>query len=210
MLNHVAGMSEYQIDLQIAADLLSLTGHQVVQYTNQEDIPLDQVYFRLFPNWAGGSATVSEMRVDGQDVESSYEYEDSALRVQLPAPLQPGDAAAIEMNFEVQVAQEMEKLGIDWVHVSDGSYEARHKLFPQDPHCMIEHGAAFKKVLKIHVLVPSVHDPFLAERIIKEADRVAEIVKNLLSFARDQKEEYSPAYIKDIISDTLGLGGHLS
>ena len=45
----------------------------------------------------------------------------------------------------------------------------------------------------------------IPERIIKEADRVAEIVKNLLSFARDQKEEYSPAYINDIISDTLGL-----
>ena len=68
----------------------------------------------------------------------------------------------------LQVAQEMEKLGIDWVHVSDGSYEARHKLFPQDPHCMIEHAAAFKKVLKIPVLVPSVHDPYIAERILKE------------------------------------------
>jgi len=70
----------------------------------------------------------------------------------------------------LQVAQEMEKIGIDWVHVSDGSYEARHKLFPQDPHCMIEHAAAFKKVLKVPVLVPSVHDPFLAERIINEGE----------------------------------------
>ncbi len=66
------------------------------------------------------------------------------------------------------VAQEMEKLGIDWVHVSDGSYEARHKLFPQDPNCMIEHGKAFKDVLKVPVLVPSVHDPYVAERLIKE------------------------------------------
>jgi NADPH-dependent glutamate synthase beta subunit-like oxidoreductase/2,4-dienoyl-CoA reductase-like NADH-dependent reductase (Old Yellow Enzyme family) len=66
------------------------------------------------------------------------------------------------------VAQEMEKLGIDWVHVSDGSYEARHKLFPQDPDCMIDHGAKFKEVLKVPVLVPSVHDPYLAEQIIKE------------------------------------------
>jgi NADPH-dependent glutamate synthase beta subunit-like oxidoreductase/2,4-dienoyl-CoA reductase-like NADH-dependent reductase (Old Yellow Enzyme family) len=66
------------------------------------------------------------------------------------------------------VAQEMEALGIDWVHVSDGSYEARHKLFPQDALCMVNHGAAFKKVLKVPVLVPSVHDPYLAEEIIKE------------------------------------------
>ena len=68
----------------------------------------------------------------------------------------------------LEVAQEMEKLGVNWVHVSDGSYEARSKLFPQDPNCMIEHAAAFKRVLKIPVLVPSVHDPYLAERIIRE------------------------------------------
>jgi len=66
------------------------------------------------------------------------------------------------------VAQEMEKEGIDWVHVSDGSYEARPQFFPQDPNCMINHAAAFKSVLKIPVLCPSVHDPYLAEKIIGE------------------------------------------
>jgi two-component system, cell cycle sensor histidine kinase and response regulator CckA len=45
----------------------------------------------------------------------------------------------------------------------------------------------------------------ILNRIIKEADRIAEIVKNLLSFARDRHEEKSPANIKDILSSTLGL-----
>jgi PAS domain S-box-containing protein len=48
-------------------------------------------------------------------------------------------------------------------------------------------------------------DDDIPSRIIKEGDRIAQIVKNLLSFARDRKEEYSPAYIQDILSDTLGL-----
>lgn len=42
-------------------------------------------------------------------------------------------------------------------------------------------------------------------RIIKEGNRIAGIVKNLLSFARDQKDEHSPAHVRDIFSDTLGL-----
>ena len=107
VLNQSAGTSQYQIDFQISSDLLLLQGREEVRYTNQEDEPLDAVYFRLFPNWAGGAATVSAVRVDSQGVEPTYEFEDSALRVPLPVPLPPGEGAVIEMDFEVEVAQEM-------------------------------------------------------------------------------------------------------
>jgi two-component system, cell cycle sensor histidine kinase and response regulator CckA len=42
-------------------------------------------------------------------------------------------------------------------------------------------------------------------KIIKESDRIAEIVKNLLSFAKDWQDESSSARIKDILSNTLGM-----
>ncbi|MBE9547558.1 MAG: hypothetical protein IMF10_08740 [Proteobacteria bacterium] len=45
----------------------------------------------------------------------------------------------------------------------------------------------------------------IAVRIIKEGDRIADIVKNLLAFARDWKEEQGPALIQDILADSLGL-----
>ena len=45
----------------------------------------------------------------------------------------------------------------------------------------------------------------IPEKIIKEGERIADIVKNLLSFARDRKEDHTPACIKDILTDTLGL-----
>ena len=48
-------------------------------------------------------------------------------------------------------------------------------------------------------------DAEIPNRIIKEGDRIAQIVKNLLSFARDRKEEHSPAHIQDILYDTLSL-----
>jgi NADPH-dependent glutamate synthase beta subunit-like oxidoreductase/2,4-dienoyl-CoA reductase-like NADH-dependent reductase (Old Yellow Enzyme family) len=66
------------------------------------------------------------------------------------------------------IAKEMENEGIDWLHVSSGSYEAREYFFPQHPDTMIQHAQDFKSVVKVPVLVPSVHDPYLAERIVKE------------------------------------------
>ena len=45
----------------------------------------------------------------------------------------------------------------------------------------------------------------IPNKIIKEAERIAEIVKNLLSFARGWQEDSRPAHIKDIISNTLNM-----
>ena len=66
------------------------------------------------------------------------------------------------------IAKEMENEGIDWLHVSSGSYEAREYFFPQHPDTMIQHGQDFKGVVKVPVMVPSVHEPHLAEQIIRE------------------------------------------
>ena len=49
------------------------------------------------------------------------------------------------------------------------------------------------------------HD--LAERIIKEGDRVARIVKQLLFLARDDKSSFQPLALTDIISESLALVG---
>jgi hypothetical protein len=106
-LDGLAGASVYEMEIEIADDLRSLDGHQVICYTNREGEPLGEVYFRLFPNLLGGAATVSALRVDGEDVAPLYELADSALRVPLPTALQPGEGTVIEMDFEVEVAQEM-------------------------------------------------------------------------------------------------------
>jgi len=48
-------------------------------------------------------------------------------------------------------------------------------------------------------------DRDIANRIIKESDRIVHIVRSLLSFAREDKEEKHPVNIHEIMSDTLGL-----
>ena len=96
----------YHIDLHIV-DCLLLQGREEVRYTNRESEPLNDIYFRLFPNIAGGTASVSDVKVDAQDVEPVYELVKSALCLPLEVPLQPGEQVIIQMDFTVEVAQEM-------------------------------------------------------------------------------------------------------
>ena len=49
------------------------------------------------------------------------------------------------------------------------------------------------------------HLKLYSKEIIHEGQRVAEIVKNLLSFARQEKQSHSPAQISDIINQTISL-----
>ena len=103
-LDDLPGASIYHIDFQISEDFGALQGHQEVRYTNQEDEPLQEIYFQLFPNHAGGASRVSNLQIDGQEVSSRYEYEDTALRVDLPELLGPGEQIVISLDFEVEVA----------------------------------------------------------------------------------------------------------
>jgi len=48
-----------------------------------------------------------------------------------------------------------------------------------------------------------------ADSIMSEGERVAEIVRNLLSFARREKETYSPARLVDILSAAMSLVGEM-
>ena len=97
----------YHIDITIADDLLSLAGRQELRYTNAEDEPLDELYFRLFPNLTGGTVTVAGVQVDGRDVTTSLESADSALRVPLPDVLEPGVSVVVSLDFAVAMPQEM-------------------------------------------------------------------------------------------------------
>ncbi len=106
-LEQLSGASAYHLDVRIADDFTSLQGQEQVRYTNQENKPLDAVYFQLFPNMSGGNSSVSAVKVDGQDVQPVYEAENSTVRVPLTMPLQPGQRVVIQMDFKVEVPTEV-------------------------------------------------------------------------------------------------------
>ncbi len=75
---------------------------------------------------------------------------------------------AIHEDELIQVAKWCQDLGASYIHLSDGSYEARKWFFPQDPFCFIAHAKNFKKELKIPLIVPGQHDPYLAEEVLRK------------------------------------------
>jgi NADPH-dependent glutamate synthase beta subunit-like oxidoreductase/2,4-dienoyl-CoA reductase-like NADH-dependent reductase (Old Yellow Enzyme family) len=74
---------------------------------------------------------------------------------------------AIHEEELIQIAKWCEELGASYIHLSDGSYEARQYFFPQDQLDFIEHAKHFKPALKIPLIVPGQHDPYLAEEVLR-------------------------------------------
>lgn len=103
VLEQLPGASLYQIELEIAGDFTRLFGREQVRYTNQETVPLEAVYFRLFPNLEGGKSSVTAVRAAGQAVEVVEAANQSSVRVPLVKPLQPGEQVLIQMDFTVEV-----------------------------------------------------------------------------------------------------------
>jgi NADPH-dependent glutamate synthase beta subunit-like oxidoreductase/2,4-dienoyl-CoA reductase-like NADH-dependent reductase (Old Yellow Enzyme family) len=75
---------------------------------------------------------------------------------------------AIHEEELIQIAKWCEELGATYIHLSDGSYEARKWFFPQDSFCFINHAKNFSKELKIPLIVPGQHDPYLAEEVLQK------------------------------------------
>ncbi|HEX6033157.1 MAG TPA: hypothetical protein VFY83_01940, partial [Anaerolineales bacterium] len=108
VLDQLPNASVYHIEFKIAEDILHVSGMEEVRYTNTEDVALEQVQLRLFPNILGGEVTISNLTVDGQDVTPSFELEDSLMIVPFSAPLEPGQSAVLHMDFEITVPQSVE------------------------------------------------------------------------------------------------------
>jgi hypothetical protein len=103
ILTQEMGASVYHLDLTITADYRRMMGQEEVLYTNREESALTDVVFRLYPNLLGGSATVSNVRVNGEEVSPILELDDTILRVPLAQPLNPGASIVIAMGFDVQI-----------------------------------------------------------------------------------------------------------
>jgi hypothetical protein len=98
--------TRYVIDLIVNPEDALVVGRQRVLYANTEDVPLSEVYFRLFPNTPGygGTATVDRLLVNGRPAGVTAELENSVLRVTLPAPLPPGEQVDFALDFRVRLS----------------------------------------------------------------------------------------------------------
>jgi hypothetical protein len=96
-------MTQYHLDLRLDSDLSQLVGRADVRYTNREQVPLDRVYFHLFPNlWDDGMA-VSAAEVAGRPVTLTYLSGDDIVGLPLAAPLQPGESVDLSLQFNTPI-----------------------------------------------------------------------------------------------------------
>jgi hypothetical protein len=116
-----AQVTRYAIDLTVNPEDALVVGHQRVLYTNTEGVPLNDVYFRFFPNTPGygGTATVNRLLVNSQPAHMTTELDNSALRVALPAPLLPGEQVDFALDFQVQLPTKAEE-GYGQLGIRDG------------------------------------------------------------------------------------------
>ncbi len=103
ILNGLKGASVYHIDFNIESDMRHITGNEEVHYTNTETKDLTDVRFRLFPNILGGEMKISNLKVDGIDVDVKYDLRNSLMIVPFEKAFSPGQGAVISMDFAVTV-----------------------------------------------------------------------------------------------------------
>ncbi len=108
VLEELEGASVYHIEFTIADDLYEVNGTEEIQYTNTEDVELNEVQFRLFPNILGGEMKVFNLTVDGQPTSPSYGLKDSLMIVPLSPSLKPTQSVVLKMNYAVTVPQTVE------------------------------------------------------------------------------------------------------
>jgi hypothetical protein len=107
VLDQNAGATQYRIELDIPAGYQSIKGHEEALYTNREAQTLEEVYFRLFPNINGGGIQVENVRVDGEPAQTALESQNSALKVVLNEPLDPGQQVLFQLDFLLEIPREM-------------------------------------------------------------------------------------------------------
>ena len=108
ILPDMPGATTYNLQFVIQDDFVHITGKEYVWYTNREDVALDRVEFRLFPNILGGMMTVSNLQVENVAVTPAYELQNSLMIVPLAEPLDVGSAVKISMDFTLKVPTEVE------------------------------------------------------------------------------------------------------
>ncbi len=105
LLDELPNAPVYHMILDIDDRLSAVGGRLAVRYTNEEAIPLDEIYFHLYPNLLDGSIEIANLTVDGQMVTPQLEgVNNSVMRLPLPAPLAPGEQVVVDMVFTTEPA----------------------------------------------------------------------------------------------------------
>ncbi len=102
----LAGLTRYRVNVFVSPDLTEFGGWADIRYTNREDVPLDEIYFHLYPNLWAPVMRLGRVEVDGQWVQTYWSTGEAVAEIPLRAPLAPGASVDLRLDFEVKVPKE--------------------------------------------------------------------------------------------------------
>jgi 2,4-dienoyl-CoA reductase-like NADH-dependent reductase (Old Yellow Enzyme family) len=80
----------------------------------------------------------------------------------------------IEGGYNIEegqkIAKELEKAGVDFIHLSSGRYEVWNRMFPDEEGAMLDDARSIKQAVSIPVICPNIHNPLTGERAIRDGD----------------------------------------
>ncbi len=124
-VGRLARTSHYEIWAEVDPEALTYRGRLHLSYVNAEDVALDALYFRLFPNaqpiYGGGELRVTEAQVDGQPVSAKVGDDPTVLKVALGREVPPDGRATVELAFEGRIPRDFgeEQQGYGIFNASD-------------------------------------------------------------------------------------------
>lgn len=144
-----ADISQYVIDAVLDPANMTLTAEQKVTYVNNDSVELSELYFHIYTNAfkkketapflfddfsraysrgfePGYSEFVSVELADGQSRNAlTYTLKgegETILEVKLPEALQPGESAALELNYKVKIPPAGERFGYGENNINMGNW----------------------------------------------------------------------------------------
>lgn len=107
--------ARYTLAVEVLWDEATISGQQRVLVTNNENVALDTVVLRLYPNaphFGEGALAVDAVAVNGRPAVTRLEVDDTVLVVELPTPLSPKQQTELSLNFTVSVPERQDRFGV--------------------------------------------------------------------------------------------------
>ncbi|PWI48062.1 hypothetical protein CEE45_08540 [Candidatus Heimdallarchaeota archaeon B3_Heim] len=101
-------LTNYTLDLSLDSSSHYLTGTLIMDYVNNENINIDQLYFHLFPNASvnediPGYLLVNSVKTKDQVQELDFTFGNQLLNLTLPQPVLPDGTFSLWMEFETAI-----------------------------------------------------------------------------------------------------------
>jgi hypothetical protein len=101
--NSLKKASIYQVKIKLADDYKSLIGSESIQYTNNESVNLNEIYFQLFPNAFGPYLKIQRATFNEVVLQPVLEFNETAARFKLLQPLKPGETLRLQLDYTLEV-----------------------------------------------------------------------------------------------------------